>query len=89
MWRTSDLSAEASVDATYKAREHFKALAATAKAKLAERAATAQLGKAKVNVPQLKRQLSLKSAQLSKLFAELDKNGNGVLEFDEFALAIK
>jgi len=76
------------LDAGFKAKDLFRALAATVKAKLVQQAAEAKIGKAGVNVPQLKRQLSAKSAELHKIFAALDKNGNGVLEFDEFALAV-
>jgi len=31
---------------------------------------------------------SVRTAQLHKLFTQLDKNNNGVLEFDEFAIAV-
>jgi len=85
---SKDVTNEAMVDAGYKARENFKALAATAKAKLLEQAASTPVGKAKVTVPELRRQLSARSSELHKLFSSLDKNGNGVLEFDEFALAV-
>jgi glutathione S-transferase len=85
---SKDVSNEAMVDASFKAREHFKALAATSKAKLLEQAASTPVGKQKVTVPELRRQLSARSTELNKLFTSLDKNGNGVLEFDEFALAV-
>jgi glutathione S-transferase/predicted transcriptional regulator len=83
-----DVSAEAVADAVFKAREHFKALAAIVKAKLLAEAANAKIGKNKVSVPELKRQLSAKSSELHKLFTSLDRNNNGVLEFDEFTLAV-
>jgi len=85
---SKDVTHEATADAVYKAREHFKQIAATAKSKLLDAAAKAQFGKNKVSVPQLQRQLSAKSEQLHKLFTSLDKNKNGVLEFDEFAIAV-
>lgn len=85
---SKDVTPEVTADAVHKAREHFKQIRDTAKAKLLAQASTAQIGKEKVSVPQLQRQLSAKSQQLAKLFGELDKNKNGVLEFDEFALAV-
>jgi len=85
---SKDVTVEISTDAAFKAKENFKALAGIVKAKLLADAANAKIGKDKVSVPQLKRQLSANSQQLHKLFQQLDKNGNGVLEFDEFALAV-
>jgi len=85
---SKDVTPEVSTDAAFKAKENFKALAGIVKAKLLADAAHAKIGKDKVSVPQLKRQLSANSQQLHKLFQQLDKNGNGVLEFDEFALAV-
>jgi len=85
---SKDVTNEVTQDAVFKARENFKALAATVKAKLLAEAANAKVGKNKVPMPELKRQLSANSEKLHKLFASLDKNGNGVLEFDEFALAV-
>jgi len=85
---SKDVSTEAMVDASFKAREHFKSIAATSKAKLLEQSANTPVGKAKVTVPELRRQLSARSTELHKVFTSLDKNGNGVLEFDEFALAV-
>lgn len=85
---SKDVTNEVSVDAKFKAHEAFKQIAATSKAKMLDAASKAQIGKAKVSLPQLQRQLSAKSAQLQSLFKSLDKNHNGVLEFDEFALAV-
>jgi len=85
---SKDVTPVVSADAGFKARENFKALAGIVKAKLLADGVNAKIGKDKVSVPQLKRQLSANSAQLHKLFTQLDKNGNGVLEFDEFALAV-
>lgn len=85
---SKDVTADVTADATHKAREHFKQIRETAKAKQLQSASTAQIGKDKVSVPQLQRQLSAKSQQLAKLFSDLDRNKNGKLEFDEFALAV-
>jgi len=85
---SKDVTNAVATDAVFKAREAFKQIGATAKAKLLAQGATAKIGKDKVSVPQLQRQLSAKSEQLHKLFSELDKNKNGVLEFNEFALAV-
>jgi len=83
-----DVTSEVSTDAAFKAKENFKALAGIVKAKMLADGANAKLGKNKESIPQIKRQLSANSAQLHKLFTQLDKNNNGVLEFDEFAIAV-
>jgi len=77
-------------DAKFKARDHFKALAAAARARLLAEAKTTpvSVGGQRVALPALKRQLSARSQQLTKLFHTLDKNGNGVLDLDEFAFAV-
>jgi len=85
---SKDVTPEVIADAAFKAKENFKALSGIAKAKLLKDGANAKIGKDKASIPQIKRQLSANSEQLHKVFQQLDKNNNGVLEFDEFALAV-
>ena len=50
---SKDVTTAAMVDAGYKARDNFKALGATSKAKLLEQAASTPVGSKKVTVPEL------------------------------------
>jgi len=83
---TADFSRDASsavlLDAKFKAKENFIHIRSATKARL--------LAKAKNTpaVPTLKRQLSEKSSLLLQAFQKVDKNHNGKLEFEEFAVVV-
>jgi len=85
---SKDAGNDVLADAKLKALDNFKALAASSKALLIKQANEKPVGKGKVALPELKRQLSSKSDTLNKLFASVDKNHNNVLEFDEFAMVV-
>jgi len=83
---TADFSKDASsavlIDAKYKAKDHFKDLAK------ALRGVALTEGRKTHDTPSLVRQVSQKTDTLQKLFKQLDKNGNNVLEPEEFYAAV-
>jgi hypothetical protein len=83
---TADFSRDASnevlMDAKFKGKENLIFIRQATKQRLIAEE------KKRGTLPKLQRQLSEKSAMMFQAFQKLDKNGNGKLEFEEFAVAV-
>jgi len=79
---SNDASKAVLIDAKYKARDHFKDITKTLRANAKSAA------KKKLDAPALIRQVSSKTQQLQEAFGNLDKNKNGILEPEEFYVAV-